>query len=48
MKEAVIVSQDDIKQMLADKFGVPIKNVIRSQYSYTVITESEDKDDENN
>lgn len=39
MKQAILVEQDDIKQMLAEKYEVPISNVVRSQYSYTVILE---------
>lgn len=45
MKKAVVVEVDDIKQILADKYNVPTKNVIKSQYSYTVILE--DDEDEN-
>lgn len=45
MKNAVVVTADDIRQMLAIKFGVPISNVIKSQYSFTVITESEVKNE---
>lgn len=45
MKNAVVVEADDIKQILADKYNVPTKNVIKSQYSYTVILE--DDEDEN-
>lgn len=38
MRKAVVVDADDIKKILAEKFGVDEKNVIKSQYSYTVIT----------
>ena len=47
MKNAILVEQDDIKQMLAEKYKVPISNIVRSQYSYTVILE-EDNDKESN
>ena len=40
MKEAVVIEPDDIKTMLAEKYGVPEKNVIKSQYSYTVILDN--------
>lgn len=39
MRKAVVVDADDIKKILAEKFGVDEKNVIKSQYSYTVITD---------
>ena len=44
MKQAVVLDSNDIKKLIAEKFEVPEENVIKSQYSYTVITE--DKDDE--
>ena len=37
MRNAVVYDADDIKEMLAQKHGVDPKNVIRNQYSYTVI-----------
>lgn len=39
MKKAIVVDADDIKKILAEKFGVDEKNIIKSQYSYTVITD---------
>lgn len=39
MRKAVVVDADDIKKILAEKFGVDEKNIIKSQYSYTVITD---------
>lgn len=42
MKKAIVLDQDDIKAIIAEKYDVPEKNVIRSQYSYTVILEKED------
>lgn len=49
MKEAVVIEPDDIKSMLAEKYDVPEKNVIKSQYSYTVILgdQKEVEDNEN-
>lgn len=44
MKKAIVIEADDIKQILADKYNVPIKNVIKSQYSYTVILEADDEE----
>ena len=46
MKQAIVIEQDDIKALLAEKYDVPEKNVIKSQYSYTVILETEDKSNE--
>lgn len=48
MKPAVILTADEIRQILADKFGVPIANVLKLQYSYAVITEREVDNNENN
>jgi len=46
MKNAVVVDANEIKEILAEKFGVPAENVIKSQYSYTVILDekAEEKD----
>lgn len=43
MKKAIVLDQDDIKAIIAEKYDVSEKNVIRSQYSYTVILEKEDE-----
>ena len=37
MRTAIVVEPDDIKKILAEKFNVPIKNIVKSQYSYMVI-----------
>ena len=37
MKKAVVIDANEIKEILAEKFGVPVENVIKAQYSYTVI-----------
>ena len=42
MKKAIVLDQDDIKALSAEKYDVPEKNVIRSQYSYTVILENDE------
>ena len=41
MKKAVVIDANEVKAILAEKFGVPEANVIKSQYSYTVILEDE-------
>lgn len=47
MKKAVVVDANDIKAFLAERFGVPEGNVIKSQYSYTIVIEEEDEHHEN-
>lgn len=37
MRDAVVYDAEDIKKLLAEKHGVEPKNVIRNQYSYTVV-----------
>lgn len=41
MRKAIVLDAKDIKKILAEHFGVPEDCIIKSQYSYTVITESE-------
>ena len=43
MKNAVVVDANNIKNILAEHFGVNPDAVIKSQYSYTVITENDDE-----
>ena len=42
MKQAIVIEPSDIKKILAEKYNVPESNVIKSQYSYTVILDSEE------
>lgn len=44
MKKAIVIDANEIKKILAEKFGVPEANVIKSQYTYTVITDKEVND----
>ena len=44
MKNAIVVDANDIKEILAEKYHVPKENVIKSQYSYTVILEEDRKE----
>lgn len=46
MKNAVHYDAEDIKKILADRHNVDPKNVIRNQYSYTVVLEREETQDE--
>jgi len=41
MKNAKVVEPNDIKKILSDYFHVKPENVIKSQYSYTVILDGE-------
>ena len=41
MKKAVVIDANEVKAILAEKFEVPEANVIKSQYSYTVILEDD-------
>lgn len=43
MKKAVVVEANDIKAILAKHFNVPEENIIKSQYSFTVILEEKEK-----
>jgi len=38
------LNTDDIKKILSERFDVDIKNVIKSQYSYTIIGADEAKE----
>lgn len=45
MKNAVHYDAEDIKKILAERHNVDPKNVIRNQYSYTVVLEDTKEDD---
>lgn len=44
MKNAIVLDTNDIKEILAKHFDVPEENVIKSQYSYIVTMEKEEKE----
>lgn len=46
MKKALVVDANDVKQILAEHFNVKPENVIKSQYSYTVVLENEEDHDD--
>lgn len=46
MRQAIVVDANDVKTILAKHFDVPEANVIKSQYSYTVITDKEEPEKE--
>lgn len=37
MESAIALNNEDVKKIIAERFNVPVKNVIKSQYTYTVI-----------
>ena len=37
MKNAIVLDSNDIKRIIAEKYNVNESDVIKSQYSYTVI-----------
>ena len=39
MKDAIALDANEIKKIIAEKFGVPVENVVKAQYSYFVIKE---------
>lgn len=43
MKQAVVIDVNEVREILAEKFGVPVENVIKSQYSFTVILEKKEE-----
>lgn len=46
MKNAVVLDMNDIKKRLAKEFDVPEGNVIKNQYSFTVMLESTEEEEE--
>lgn len=44
MKNALVFDANDIKKVLAEKFNIPESNIIKSQYSYTVILDNQKGD----
>lgn len=43
MKSGLILENNDVKKIIAEHFNVYESKVIKSQYSWTVVTESSDK-----
>ena len=46
MKNAIVLDANDIKKILAEHFGVPETNIIKSQYSYTIVKDEEPQEQE--
>lgn len=45
MKDAKILDANEIKELIAKEFDVPIENVIKMQYSFAVILKEEVEND---
>ena len=45
MKNAIVLEQNDIKAIIAKHFNVNESDVIKSQYSYTVILNNIDSEE---
>ena len=46
MRKAIVLDGNDIKKILAEKYNVSESDVIKSQYSYTVmLKEKEEQND---
>lgn len=45
MRKAIVLDPDDVKAIIAEKFDVEPKDVIKSQYSYTVILKEDTDSD---
>ena len=41
MRDGIILNQQEVKEIIAEHFGVEPEDVIRSQYSYIVVTSRE-------
>ena len=39
MKKGNVLDADDVKKIIAEKYGVGVDKIIKSQYSYIVITD---------
>lgn len=46
MKHGIVLDANDVKKVLAKHFNVPEDRVVKSQYSYTVITDDCPEDSE--
>ena len=42
MKKGIILEANDVKKIIAEHFNVDESNVIKSQYSWTVVTDDEE------
>ena len=42
MKQAVVLETEDVKEIIAEHFKVDVKNVIKSQYTFTVVKDEKE------
>lgn len=45
MKKGIVLDVEDIKQLISEKYNVSTDKIIKSQYSYIVITDEEKEPD---
>ena len=43
MKPAIVLNQNDVKKLIAEKYGVCETSIIKSQYSYIVVQEQDEQ-----
>lgn len=43
MKRAIVIDANDIKKILAEKYGVDEKDIIKSQYSFIVALKGDEE-----
>ena len=44
MKRAIVLDANDVKKLIAEKYGVKEECVLKSQYSYTVVLDGMDEE----
>lgn len=43
MRNAIVLDANDIRKILAERYGVDEKDIIKSQYSFTIMVPEDDK-----
>lgn len=46
MKQAIVLDANDIKALICEKYGVKPEQVIKSQYSFTVVLDEKPEESE--
>ena len=46
MKNGKILSQQDVKEIIAEHFNIPIENVINTKYSYIIVEDEVKKNND--
>lgn len=39
MKDAKVLMSSEVREILAEHFGVPVENIIQSKYSFIIVSE---------